>query len=215
MRTRWPPLRADARRPQRIGDENRAARRRRFASLRATARRARHGRLLRRARSRSTSRAPPGARCSSGFSSTPTCWSRTSCPARWRCGGLVYEQMLATRGATGRGQRVEATLFDSGLALQMPHAFKLVLLGPCAAAHGQLAPQHRAVRPLHGSRHVGQCDLRHHRSTQFGRQALAYHWNAGAGGTSAAAALSPKWTSAAAARTARVGSSNRITPTAS
>jgi len=57
---------------------------------------------------------------------------------------------LAARGATGRGQRVEATLFDSGLALQMPHASNWYYSGACRRASAARTPTSRpttATRP--------------------------------------------------------------------
>ncbi len=54
---------------------------------------------------------------------------------------------LAARAATGRGQRVEATLFDSGLALQMPHASNWYYSGRIpqrmGSSHPNIAPYDR------------------------------------------------------------------------
>lgn len=51
---------------------------------------------------------------------------------------------LLERGRSGRGQRVEATLFDTGLSLLVPHAANFFLSGkaptPMGSAHPNIAP---------------------------------------------------------------------------
>ncbi len=55
---------------------------------------------------------------------------------------------LYARERSGKGQRVEATLFDAGLSLLVPHAGELVLFGPRAGPARQRAPEHQSVRQV-------------------------------------------------------------------
>ena len=59
---------------------------------------------------------------------------------------------LAARQRTGRGQRVEATLFDTALEPARAARRQLVQLGPHPGASRQRASQHRALRQVRGRR---------------------------------------------------------------